>query len=161
MPVWSLIFFWSTVSVVMLALLSQKSVLELLSFVLAASFGVTIIAWKSLQHPIAADIFAIADPLCGLYVGWLVVRFRSLTAVFIFALFFALVATHWVAFGEGLKGSHTHMLLLDVLFALQLLSVGGASCAEIIRCRLGVVLPGLDSPRGNDLHGSRPGRLGG
>lgn len=144
---------------VALSYFSRKPSLQMLGLALGVTWCVTRIADENLGHHLAPRVFIVCDTLFGLYVGWLVVHYRSITSAIVFALFFAMVATHWVAFGSGVEGSYIHMLLLDVLFALQLTFVGGSSLGQIIARRMGMVRFGFPGAGAYDRSRAVPRRV--
>jgi len=92
--------------------------------------------------------FAVCDLFWALYTCSLArAKEDRWASVLVFLIFLIMGALHLTAFAVGVQGTRRYFEFLNVLYALQLLVVGGCAGARI---RLARVVPGDGGFRGHD-----------
>ena len=116
-----------------LAFFSGREVERRLAVMIVLSYALSNVAVITLGYTLAPRVFVVIDVGC-VGVCFLMAK-RSPLVRFMLALFGLQLASHFVAFSDSLQASRNYYVINNVLYAAQLLLLGGAGLVGLARLR--------------------------
>lgn len=115
---------------------SRSHVMQKLALLLLAAWATSNVAVNLMGFDQAPMLIPSIDCAVALLVALVGFRNRSVIALAVFCLYVAVGLVHVVGFASYNQGTYTYYAILNVLFLLQLIIVGGSSARMAVRPRI-------------------------